>query len=271
MGSTYSLDLVFTSVLPRAVSFCGLESLSFSYLESTYFSDLEGSLDSLLRRIYLFFRSRVRNSITGRLLSTFRHNSDYQNRIQRFAIFQVTEKTANFAIATRPVSSIVALSLGIFRVISNRYATRPPNNTTIYMDLGRVFSVYSDLVPRVLPSAVFNGSPHPLHPHQPLLHPTYPPFFSLCSPILFNPPLFSSSHATSSIYFLARATRIALLGISEVLPRIQRLHRPSWMDRQSSLTLPSPLLPLALYLPFRVCASTSVPPPPPTAAAFFCL
>lgn len=83
--------------------------------------------------------------------------------------------------------------------------------------------------------------------------------------VLFNP-LFLPfpSHSARP---LALATRIALPGISEVLSRIQRLHRPSWMDRQSSLTpprrsslslsLPPVLTPLACSLLLRLCSRRS--------------
>lgn len=86
----------------------------------------------------------------------------------------------------------------------------------------------SDPLPRVLPSVVFNGSPHPS------LSLSFCPLFSL-TPYSF---LLSFPRTGRALRRpLTRTTRIALPGISEVLSRIQRLHRPSWMDRQSSLTL----------------------------------
>lgn len=73
----------------------------------------------------------------------------------------------------------------------------------------------------------------PLYSMDPLPPPLFLPA------VLFNP-LFLSFLSRVPVGLcrpLTRTTRIALPGISEVLSRIQRLHRPSWMDRQSSLTL----------------------------------
>lgn len=98
----------------------------------------------------------------------------------------------------------------------------------------------SDPLPRVLPSVVFNGSPHPS------LSLSFCPLFSL-TPYSF---LLSFPRTGRALRRpLTRTTRIALPGISEVLSRIQRLHRPSWMDRQSSLTLRLSAPPLSLSLP----------------------
>lgn len=100
----------------------------------------------------------------------------------------------------------------------------------------------SDPLPRVLPSVVFNGSPHPS------LSLSFCPLFSL-TPYSF---LLSFPRTGRALRRpLTRTTRIALPGISEVLSRIQRLHRPSWMDRQSSLTLrlSAPPPSLSLFLP----------------------
>lgn len=89
---------------------------------------------------------------------------------------------------------------------------------------------------------------------------SFSPSLSLFLPaVLFNPLSFSFFSAWRSACTLTRTTQIALLGISEVLSRIQRLHRPSWMDRQSSLTL-RPLLPSTVAFSFSfslVCSSLS--------------
>lgn len=124
----------------------------------------------------------------------------------------------------------------------------------------------SDPLPRVLPSVVFNGSPHPS------LSLSFCPLFSL-TPYSF---LLSFPRTGRALRRpLTRTTRIALPGISEVLSRIQRLHRPSWMDRQSSLTLrlSAPPLSLSLFLPtltpLLACSRFSffLSPPPPSSSS----
>ena len=135
---------------------------------------------------------------------------------------------------------------GFFVSSRNRYAAAwPSNNTTIYMDLEEVFSV--SLRIRYLEFYL------PLYSMDLLT----PPSLSFCPLFSLTPYSFLLSFPRTGRALrrpLTRTTRIALPGISEVLSRIQRLHRPSWMDRQSSLTLrlsaPPPLsLSSSLHLP----------------------
>lgn len=133
---------------------------------------------------------------------------------------------------------------GFFVSSRNRYAAAwPSNNTTIYMDLEEVFSV--SLRIRYLEFYL------PLYSMDLLT----PPSLSFCPLFSLTPYSFLLSFPRTGRALrrpLTRTTRIALPGISEVLSRIQRLHRPSWMDRQSSLTLrlSAPLsLFLSLFLP----------------------
>lgn len=132
---------------------------------------------------------------------------------------------------------------GFFVSSRNRYAAAwPSNNTTIYMDLEEVFSV--SLRIRYLEFYL------PLYSMDLLT----PPSLSFCPLFSLTPYSFLLSFPRTGRALrrpLTRTTRIALPGISEVLSRIQRLHRPSWMDRQSSLTLrlSAPSLSLSLFLP----------------------
>lgn len=130
---------------------------------------------------------------------------------------------------------------GFFVSSRNRYAAAwPSNNTTIYMDLEEVFSV--SLRIRYLEFYL------PLYSMDLLT----PPSLSFCPLFSLTPYSFLLSFPRTGRALrrpLTRTTRIALPGISEVLSRIQRLHRPSWMDRQSSLTLRLSAPPLSLSLP----------------------
>lgn len=157
---------------------------------------------------------------------------------------------------------------GFFVSSRNRYAAAwPSNNTTIYMDLEEVFSV--SLRIRYLEFYL------PLYSMDLLT----PPSLSFCPLFSLTPYSFLLSFPRTGRALrrpLTRTTRIALPGISEVLSRIQRLHRPSWMDRQSSLTLrlsaPPPLsLSSSLHLPpcspALASLSLSLSPPPPSSSS----
>lgn len=155
---------------------------------------------------------------------------------------------------------------GFFVSSRNRYAAAwPSNNTTIYMDLEEVFSV--SLRIRYLEFYL------PLYSMDLLT----PPSLSFCPLFSLTPYSFLLSFPRTGRALrrpLTRTTRIALPGISEVLSRIQRLHRPSWMDRQSSLTLrlsaPPPLsLSLPTLTPLLACSRFSffLSPPPPSSSS----
>lgn len=122
--------------------------------------------------------------------------------------------------------------------ISNWYATRTLNNTTIYMDLeessGSALRIRSNLE-FYLPLAFNRDRSYSPLPLSRLAFPIHP--FSTCT--LSSSPL----------------TRIAGPGISQVLSRIQRLQNPTWTDRQSSLPPPPPPPQHTHFTPHR---------PPPT-------
>lgn len=136
-----------------------------------------------------------------------------------------------------------AFFLDIARVISNWYATRSSNNTTIYMDLGESSTSFrihclEFYFPRYSVACLF---------------PCF--FLSLsrsCSLSLFFPcPRYFSFSPLGS---LSSISRIAPPGISEVLSRIQRL-ASSLMDGSAILFRSAPLRARAYTSCFLSCVA----------------
>lgn len=138
-------------------------------------------------------------------------------------------------------------------VISNWYATRSSNNTTIYMDLGESSTFFR------IRCLEFYFPRHSVASLSLSLFFLFSPdlSFPLLSLSLPRPHYFSFSFSPLGSHSLASMPRIALLGISEVLSRIQGL-ASSLMDGSAILFHSTPPPPRT-YHPSPECCSTPSP------------